>query len=257
MTKTATKTVVVRKDRRLAWGSVMPKVGAREEDSQKLAIFCNQVAEVYGVPSLGVNAQGGNPYLNKDGRLYLLNELRKGARAVKSVKTEFVQLSTGLDIPAIVKKTIVFKDGVEIEAIGEASKDNVKLDAVKKTLNMMAETRAMNRAIWQAIAGDVWNRVAVNMARIKGLTPEEKARLVRAGSVSAEEMEQPVITPDTFVATTPEETISDLKAKVDSTNDVAMLMDYAEKLSNAKMPKKVKDEVNAYISKKVDVLSNG
>lgn len=182
--------LAVKSEQALAWGGSIPKVGEREENQAVLTNFCNQVSKIYGVPSLGVNAMGGNPYLNKDGRLYLLNDLREGKNGLKAIRKEFLQMSRSIDEAAIIKVTLVFKDGHEVEAIGEASKESVKLAAVKQTLNMMAETRGLNRAIWQEIGGDVWKRVAANLKKSK-LDEEEKARVVQAGSVSFEEMQQP------------------------------------------------------------------
>ena len=185
------KVLAIKKEKNLAWGGAIPKSTSTQEI--EVSKFCNQVAKIYGVPSMGVNAMGTQPYLNKDGRLYLLNELRKGKYAVKAIRTEYIQLSTSPDVAAIVKKIIVFFNGVEIEATGEASKDNVKLEAVKKTLNMMAETRAQNRAIWSAIAGDVWNRIAVNLGKAKDMTLEEKNRVIEAGRMSYEEATPEVV----------------------------------------------------------------
>lgn len=182
--------VAVHGEKGLQWGGVMPKVGNNETDNAKLTVFVNQVAKVYGVPSLGVNAMGGNPYLNKDGRIYLLNDLRQGKQRVKAIRKEFLQMSRSADEASIVKVTLVFFDGHEVEAIGEASKASVKLEAVKNTLNMMAETRGLNRAIWQEIGGDVWKRVERNITRQK-LSDEEKARVIQAGTVSFEEVNQP------------------------------------------------------------------
>lgn len=169
----------------LSWGSVTSK------DSQALQTFCLGVAKVYGVPPMGVNSLAGQPYLNKDGRLYLLNSIMTGKRSLKAIRTEFLQLSANSETPAICKKTLVFRDGLEIEGIGEASKENVKLDAVKKTLNMMAETRALNRAIWEAIAGDVWDRVANNLAKSNIKDPETINKVKKAGEVSYEEVVAP------------------------------------------------------------------
>lgn len=239
-------------ERKMAWGGVMPRPTGQQD--QAIVVFCNQVALVYGVPSMGVNAMGNQPYLNKDGRLYLLGELRKGARAVKAIRKEFVQLSTALDVPAIVKATLVFKDGVEVEAIGEASKDNVKLDAVKKTLNMMAETRAVNRAIWQAIAQDVWNRVATNLAKVKDLSDEEKTRIQEAGRVSYEEM-QGNHQKDGGFDVAEDNLIADLKEKVDAVTDTDTLADYQTKLAKGKSSERVKAEVGAYIKKRFEELT--
>lgn len=185
-----TMAVAVKESKNLAWGGAMPKVGKNEEDQAKITAFCNQVAQIYGVPSLGVNAMGGNPYLNKDGRLYLLHELREGKAGLKATRKEFLNMSKSINEPAIIKVTLVFRDGHEVEAIGEASKESVKLDAVKQTLNMMAETRGLNRAIWQEVGHDVWKRVEKNLARAK-MDDQEKARIIQAGTVSYEEMQRP------------------------------------------------------------------
>lgn len=148
------------------------------------------VARVYGVPAMGITSILGQPYLNKDGRLFLLKELRKDKHAVKAMRVEFLRLSTSIIEPSIAKKTIVFNDGTEVEAMGEASKDSVGSDSVKKTLNMVAETRALNRAIWQAIGGDVMERVDRNIHSL-GLSDEEKEKLMEVSRSSAEEMDRP------------------------------------------------------------------
>ncbi len=148
------------------------------------------VARVYGVPAMGITSILGQPYLNKDGRLFLLKELRKDKHSVKSMRVEFLKLSTSIIEPSIAKKTIVFNDGTEVEAMGEASKDSVGADSVKKTLNMVAETRALNRAIWQAIGGDVMERVDKNIHSL-GLSDEEKEKIMEVSRSSAEEMDRP------------------------------------------------------------------
>lgn len=183
MTKIKKTKALIKSKMPLAWGSIMSK------DNQALAVrqACKDVAKVFGVPTMGVNVLGSQPYLNKDGRLYLLNDIRKGNRALKSIKTDFIQVSTGPNIASICKKILEFKDGLTVESIGEAATENVKLAAVKLTLNMMAETRALNRAIWQAIAGDVWKMVAVNLQKMN-LTETEEQQIIKAGGVSYEEM---------------------------------------------------------------------
>lgn len=238
---------VAPKARKLAWGGVMPK----PTGSDPVQIdFCNKVAEVYGVPSMGVNVMGNQPYLNKDGLLYLLNDLRKGKQAIKAIRKEFIQLSTSLDTMAVVKATLVFKDGVEIEAIGEASKDNVKLEAVKKTLNLMAETRAINRAIRQAITGDVWVRVAQRLEKANGLTDAQKQRIATAGTTSYEEMERP---PAPKLGKE-ERMIAQLCEAVDKVNDVTLLQEYADKLATGEASERVKKEVGAYIGTRIKEL---
>lgn len=183
-----TTSIVKKDDNPLKWGGVMTPANTNEEKRTREA--CAMVAKVYGVPPMGVNMMGSQPYLNKDGRLYLLSELRKGKNALEKIETEYLKLSLAPTEPAICKKRLVFKDGTIVEGIGEASQDNVKLAAVKLTLNMMAETRALNRAIWQAIAGDTYNRVAKNLKK-ENLSEEQAAMALKAGEVSAEEMNFP------------------------------------------------------------------
>lgn len=177
--KNKTKSVSLIVKTPLNWGGVM----STDPKALQVRDFCIKVAKVYGVPPMCVNALANQPYLNKEGRLFLLHNLRK----VKAIRTEFLQMSKTPGETAICKKTIVLKDGTEIEGIGEASPGNVKLEAVQKTLNMMAETRALNRAIWQEISADVWKRVEINLNKIH-LTEEEKDKAAKAGTTSYEEV---------------------------------------------------------------------
>lgn len=152
--------------------------------------FFAVVAKVYGVPVNGISAIDGQPYLNKDGRLYLLDAICTGKREVMAIRTEFIRVSTTAIEPSVAKKTIVFKNGKEVEATGEASQDSVNSKSVKHTLNMVAETRALNRAIWVAIGADVMNRATANLETLD-VSDEDRARLTEAGRVSYEEMDRP------------------------------------------------------------------
>lgn len=247
--------VAIREEKKLAWGGVMPAIGAKEEDAVAIAKFCNQVAQIYGVPSLGVNAMGGKPYLNKDGRLFLLDDLRKNK--VKKIQKEFVLMSKNLEEPAIVKCTIIFKDGHEVEAIGEASKQSVKLDAVKQTLNMMAETRALNRAIWLEIGGDVWRRVSKNLAAAK-MSAEEKAKVAEAGNVSYEEMQQPQRRQQAKPEpSTPAQIHRMCLDSIKRTSDWGVVIEIDKKAQeSAKLSDEQKKEIHDAALKRVDVLQN-
>jgi hypothetical protein len=174
-----TKEIAVSKTSIERWGNIYSSKGLQEETRK----FCSLVASVYEIPPSGVVAMGNQPYINKEGRLYLLNDLRKP----QHFKTEFFQVSYKPEDYAVCKKTIIFEDGTTSEAVGEANRSSVKLEAVKHTLNMMAETRALNRAIWQNIAGDVWKRALANLQE-QGLDEEAKEKVMEAGRVSAEEV---------------------------------------------------------------------
>jgi len=239
--------------RKMAWGGALPTTNS---NNQLVAQeFCNQVAKIYGVPSMGVNAMGGQPYLNKDGRLFLLHDLRKAKGAVQAIRADFLQMSTNLDEMAVVKTTIVFKDGHEVEGIGEASKHNVKLEAVKKTLNMMAETRSLNRAIWKEIAGDVWDRVAENLQRSQDLSEAEKAKVQEAGRVSYEEMNNEPSEPQAPQKTSPEQLQAQFRAFIEKCEDITTLIDMDEKLDESELyTDKFKKEMHGIISSKVSSL---
>jgi len=245
MAKKTTEVAVVKKEKTLAWGGNVPKIGVQEQNAEVVKQFCNQVAQIYGVPSVGVNAMGGQPYLNKDGRLFLLNDIKKGPRRVKSMRTEFIQLSTGLDVPSIAKRTIEFADGLVVEAIGEASKDSVKLAAVKATLNMMAETRATNRAIWQAISGDVMNRVAINLSQMNA--PAYVQNIVnKAGTVSYEEVSPEVV----------DKMYEEAVATIDACKSVDTLIEYDKKIqSSKKYSDEQKANLHELINFQVDVIN--
>lgn len=241
-----TSKAVAAPKRAQAWGGVIPKDNSGKEGAQT-AEFCNKVAVIYGVPSLGVNAMGGNPYLNKDGRLFLLYDLCKDKDAVESISTEFLQMSLASDQASIARVTIKLANGLTVNATGEASSASVKLDAVKKTLNMMAETRATNRAIWKIVAQRVWDRVAENIAT---LSEEDQKRVINAGAVSAEEMDRPApkITDDDTL-------IEHLKGKIDATDDLKTLYENRDKLTESKLSPTVKKAVLEYLEKRLAALN--
>ena len=254
--KAKTTALAIKSETSLQWGGVMPKI-QNDKDTAQLSTFCNQVGKIYGVPSLGVNVMGGNPYLNKDGRLFLLNDLREGKSGLKAIRKEFLQMSRNLDEAAIIKVTLVFRDGHEVEAIGEASKQSVKLDAVKQTLNMMAETRGLNRAIWQEIGGDVWKRVSANLNRSK-LDDDTKQRIVQAGVVSYEEMQQPRASKAKPTASTPEELCAVIKQAVESAKTVDVIIDLDEKSQTSdKLTAPMKQEIHTLALNKVGLVENG
>jgi len=248
----------VKVPRKLTWGGVMPRVGKNEQNELELQKFCNLVSQVYGVPSTGINAMGGQPYINKQGRLYLLGDIKKGKIGLKKTKKEFIQMSTGKDVPAIVKVTLFFKDGLEVEAIGEASYQSVKLEAVKHTLNLMAETRAMNRAIWEAVAYDTMVRVAERIEKMN--VPEgQRAKIINAGATSYEEMQRPdeVInaTPIKPTKTDAGTILSMTKTAIAETYDIDKLIKIDERAKASKqISENDKQVIHSLIEKKITSL---
>jgi hypothetical protein len=243
----------VQSNRRLAWGNTMIK--PQTFNDEQVNKFLASVSIVYGVPTMGFTMMGDKPYLNKDGRLFLLHDFRKGKSGLKATKVEYLELSKTKDQPSICKVTLVFQDGHEVEPIGEASAASVKLDAVKQTLNMMAETRATNRAIWKEIGGDAWDRVAKNIAKIKGMSEEEKAAVMDAGKVSAEEMNQPDHSNEPPVQSSQAELEANLRNTILNCSDAHKLIDIDEKLQKSTLySAEFKKEMKVVIGAKVDSL---
>ncbi len=175
----------VTKEKLELWGSVFNSKDLEEQTKK----YCQMVAEMYEVPPTGVVSMANQPYLNKDARIFLLNSFiaEKKVSRVKEMRTIFLQMSKTPEETAICKAVAILENGDYYEAVGEANRSSVKLDAVKNTLNMMAETRGLNRVIWKIVGGHTLNRVMDNIKKAN-VSDEEKETIVEAGRTSAEEV---------------------------------------------------------------------
>lgn len=188
------------------WAGATSITGARTgDDAKNMELIC-KVGQAFGIPPMGVNILGGKPYVNKDGLLYKLNEYSakraKGKGKLKGIKKEFIQYSLKPEDPAVMKAILEFDDGTFVEGIGEASKLNVSLDKVKASLNMMAETRAVNRAIRQHITFELWSEAMERFNTGKIAHDPDRALIEGAVIVSAEEMQNKGVKIEEVVAPT-------------------------------------------------------
>jgi len=146
------------------------------------------VAKSYQLPAMCVNILGGMPYINKDGLLYKLNEY-EGSHVV-SLTSQAIQSALVPGDRAIYKSTLVLKNSKgrvrTFNATGEADNLNVKLDAVKNTPNMMAETRSVNRVISKAIKARILKDLYTSLGKVKD--DDQKAVIEGAVQTTAEEM---------------------------------------------------------------------
>lgn len=146
-----------------------------------------RVAEVFNIPAVCVNVMGGLPYINKDGLLYKLMEY-EGDKIV-SLNTKMLQVATGHGEKAVAEATLMFNDGRNFTAIGEADESSVKLQAVKMTPNMMAETRAQNRVIRKAVQGRMIKEMYIRLGdKKRPVTNDERIAVENSVISSAEEM---------------------------------------------------------------------
>lgn len=142
--------------------------------------------KVFELPPQGITVLGNAPYINKVGWKIKQKQLLDGS----VVKTLWVHHATPLEKYAIVEAKVMDKDGKEVaSAIGEATEASIKLAAVKQTLNMMAETRAKNRALFDALVAPTYEKALEVMEQMK-LSEETKRKIGEAAKVTAEEMNE-------------------------------------------------------------------
>ena len=239
------KALVKKTEKALMWGSITSQ--------DNVSVLATKVAQVYGIPPMGVTILGNLPYLNKDGRLMLYEEL---AKQPLEIETEWIQYSKNTEESAICRKFLV-KDGKRIlDAIGEASRASVKLEMVKNTLNMMAETRALNRVIWLAIAAKVFDRVKTNLS-LMNVTEEEAKAVTEAGRVSAEEITETPKKEATKKLAEPELFVA-VKKMIDNPDHTkGTLLDLMTRVAHDKrFTADHRKELENLISVKLDVIDN-
>lgn len=148
---------------------------------------------VFKLPPQGITILANQPYVNKIGwkmkmREYYAEKYR--------IRTKWHHYADPSEQYAICEAIIEIKDSKgnweEVStATGEATKTNIKLAAVKETLNMMAETRAKNRAMSDFIGARTLEDAVktLNEMRAKKEVTEEQAHVItEAARVTAEEM---------------------------------------------------------------------
>ncbi len=191
--KATTKAVAVKKEANMDWVSAQSIASTGRDDlkaqgAYKMAMLASKVFEV---PLQGITILGGQPYINKTGW-----EIK---RFQKTPNAYFEKTWHHLAIPtekyAILDVRLFNEKGKEIgSATGEATPENIKLAAVKLTLNMMAETRAKNRATSEALKGMVLTeavRKMNEMVKKQQMTLQEAEIITEAARTSAEEINQP------------------------------------------------------------------
>ncbi len=246
--KTALKTI----EKELQWAGhekLMIQPRSQQDIAQRQLIV--NIAKIYNMPLLGITILANMPYINKDGLLYKAHEYFK----IKSMRTEFIQYSKGPEESAIAKSTINTEEGIEVEGIGEASRASVKLDLVKNTLNMMAETRATNRAIRKLIAMKLWQDVEKRLNKEK-LPQEIESKILDVGKSSYEEMDNQG--EKNIKAPTKEDKIKEYAlSAIDRCDDVDKLLNLINRIKkNKNYDQKIKDEIMLAANQKASILAD-
>jgi len=182
----------------MVWSNASQIMTSSREDIKTAVAqhMMNLATAVFKLPPQGVTILANQPYINKTGWKMKMREYYEDKYRIR---TEWKHLATPNEKYAVCEAIIEVKDsnGVWDEvarSIGEANEASIKLQAVKQTLNMMAETRAKNRAMSEFIGARALED-AVNMLtsmRTKNEVTDDQANVItEAARVTAEEMNAP------------------------------------------------------------------
>lgn len=198
-----------KKSNNMIWANASQIMTSDREDIKTAVAnqMMNLAIAVFKLPPQGITILANQPYINKVGwkikmREYYADKYR--------IKTNWQHFANPKEQYAIVEAIVEVKntegnwDEVS-RAIGEATKASIKLDAVKETLNMMAETRAKNRAMSDFIGARVISdavKILSDMRRKNQVSEEQANVITEAAKVTAEEMppqqETKIVNPNAF-----------------------------------------------------------
>ena len=179
----------------MIWSNASEIMASGREDI-KTAIanqMMNLATAVFKLPPQGITILANQPYINKVGWKIKMREYHADKYRIK---TEWKHFADPNEQYAIVEAIIEVRDAKgnweEVSrAVGEATKTNIKLAAVRETLNMMAETRAKNRAMSDFIGARAIEDAVKTLSdmRKKNQVSEEQSHVItEAAKVTAEEM---------------------------------------------------------------------
>lgn len=179
----------------MIWSNASEIMASGREDIKTAVAnqMMNLATAVFKLPPQGITILANQPYINKVGWKIKMREYHTDKYRIK---TEWKHFADPNEQYAIVEAIIEVRDAKgnweEVSrAVGEATKTNIKLAAVKETLNMMAETRAKNRAMSDFIGARAIEDAVKTLSamRNKNEVSEEQAHVItEAAKVTAEEM---------------------------------------------------------------------
>jgi hypothetical protein len=144
------------------------------------------------VSPFGVNILGGVTYINKVGRKQKLDQYGKGRYGVRY---KWIQRALTDQDKAICECKIVENLGTDSArdlcdwVTGECSPASMKMSTLAGYQNHLAQTRAFNRAVEEAIGLNIHEEMLENLGKLQ-LTKGEKLPMIDTG-VSPEEMNVP------------------------------------------------------------------
>jgi len=193
----------------MIWSNASQIMASGREDikTEVANQMMNLATAVFKLPPQGITILANQPYINKVGWKIKMREYHADKYRIK---TEWKHFADPNEQYAIVEAIIEVKDAKgnwdeAARAVGEATKTNIKLAAVKETLNMMAETRAKNRAMSDFIGARAIEdavKMLSDMRKKNQVSDEEAHVITEAAKVTAEEMpsqqETKTVNPNAF-----------------------------------------------------------
>jgi len=179
----------------MIWSNASEIMASGREDIKSAVAnqMMNLATAVFKLPPQGITILANQPYINKVGWKIKMREYHADKYRIK---TEWKHFADPNEQYAIVEAIIEVRDAKgnweEVSrAVGEATKTNIKLAAVKETLNMMAETRAKNRAMSDFIGARAIEdavKMLSDMRKKNQVSEEQSHVITEAAKVTAEEM---------------------------------------------------------------------
>ena len=197
--KTTSVTVHTSKSKKdMVWSNASEIMTSNREDIKTAVAqqMMNLATAVFKLPPQGVTILANQPYINKTGWKMKMREYYQDKYRIR---TEWHHLATPNEKYAVCEAVIEVKDTKgnweeASRAIGEATEASIKLQAVKQTLNMMAETRAKNRAMSEFIGARALEdavKTLTSMRNKKEVSDDQANVITEAARVTAEEMNAP------------------------------------------------------------------
>lgn len=194
-----TSTPAVKEQKKdLVWKNAGDIMASNREDlkTQVAQQMMSLATTVFKLPPQGVTILANQPYINKTGWKMKMREYFEDKYRIR---IHWHHQATPNEKYAICEAKIEMKDkdgnwDEVASATGEATPQNIKLQLVKETLNMMAETRAKNRAMSEfagARAIEDAVKTLTQMRKKKEVSDDQASAITEAAKVTAEEMNAP------------------------------------------------------------------
>jgi len=183
----------------MVWSNAGDIMASNRDDlkTQVAQQMMNLATTVFKLPPQGVTILANQPYINKTGWKMKMREYYQDNYRIR---IKWHHQATPNEKYAICEAKIELKDTKTGEwdevssATGEATPQNIKLQLVKETLNMMAETRAKNRAMSEFVGARAIEdavKVLTTMKNKNEVSDEQASTITEAAKVTAEEMNAP------------------------------------------------------------------